>query len=158
MAHPFQRKQLATRVLAWVLVTLLFSIAVLAAIYRIWPRRWKRDQGGHPKSALLGSHRSFRLASRILRCTMILHRQRRISHNGLWAVLSGTRSLERLGAWLALGHRRKSRQVEQDFETELISGSRSVRCVARTSLDRAIQPHLRGSFLLLRMSCNKAWE
>ena len=34
MAHRFQRKQLATRVLALVLVTLLFSIAILAAIYK----------------------------------------------------------------------------------------------------------------------------
>jgi hypothetical protein len=48
-----------------------------------------------------------RLASRILRCAMMLHRTHRISHGGLLAILSGTRVLERLGAWLALGHRRK---------------------------------------------------
>jgi putative Mg2+ transporter-C (MgtC) family protein len=46
---------------------------------------------------------------------MSLHKQRMISHNGLRAVLSGTRWLERFGAWLALGHRRKLQQVEQDF-------------------------------------------
>jgi hypothetical protein len=49
----------------------------------------------------------FRLASMMLRCAAILHRQRKISHVGLRTVLSGTRWLERLGAWLALGHRRK---------------------------------------------------
>ena len=34
MPHRFQRKQLATRVLALVLVTSLFCIAIFAAIYR----------------------------------------------------------------------------------------------------------------------------
>jgi hypothetical protein len=57
----------------------------------------------------------FRLASSILRYAMILHRQRRISHIGLRTVLSGTRLLERFGALLALGHRRKRRRGEQDF-------------------------------------------
>ena len=100
----------------------------------------------------------FRLASRILRYAMTFHRQRRISHSSLRTVLSGMRLLERFGALLALGRRRKSQQVAQDFETELMFGSRSLRCVARTSLDHAIQAHLRGSLLLLRMSCNKTWE
>jgi hypothetical protein len=62
----------------------------------------------------------FRLASRILRCAMIMHLQRRISHSGLRTVLSGTRLLERFGAWLALDHRRKRQQVEQDFHDERI--------------------------------------
>src|SRR6202166_158993 len=52
----------------------------------------------------------FRLASSILRCAMILHRQHRISHRGLRTVLSGTRLLERVGASLALGRRRRKRQ------------------------------------------------
>jgi hypothetical protein len=34
MPHRFQRKQLATRVLALVLVTSLFCIAIFAAIYQ----------------------------------------------------------------------------------------------------------------------------
>jgi hypothetical protein len=34
MPHRFQRRPLAVRVLAWSLVTLLFGIAVLAAIYQ----------------------------------------------------------------------------------------------------------------------------
>jgi hypothetical protein len=100
----------------------------------------------------------FRLASRILRYAMTLHWQRRTSHSGLRTVLSGTRLLERFGALLALGRRRNSQQVEQDFSTALIFGFRTVSCVARTSLDDAIQQHRRGSFLQLRMSCNTAWE
>jgi hypothetical protein len=52
----------------------------------------------------------FRLASRILRYTMMLHRQHRISHSSLRSVLSGTRWLEQLGAWVALGRRRQKRQ------------------------------------------------
>src|ERR1700682_1781506 len=48
----------------------------------------------------------FRLASSILRCAMILHRQDRISHRGLRTVLSATRLLERGGA------RRKRREFE----------------------------------------------
>jgi hypothetical protein len=62
----------------------------------------------------------FRLASRILRYVTILHRQRRISHNGLRTVLTGTRSLERLGALLALGHRRKRQNGEQDLHSDHI--------------------------------------
>lgn len=56
----------------------------------------------------------FRLASRSLRCARWLHRQRRISHRSLLVLLSGTRLLERLGAWLGVGHRRKHNQVGQD--------------------------------------------
>jgi hypothetical protein len=63
----------------------------------------------------------FRLASSILRCAMILHRQRRISRRGLQNVLSATRMLERLGALLALGRRwRKRQEVEKDFHCERI--------------------------------------
>jgi hypothetical protein len=63
----------------------------------------------------------FRLASCILRCAMILHRQRRISHRGLRTVLSGTRLLERSGAFLALGRRwRKRQEVEKEFRSERI--------------------------------------
>jgi hypothetical protein len=52
---------------------------------------------------------------------MILHRQRRISRRGLQNALSATRSLERLGALLALGRRRRKRQeVEKDFHCERI--------------------------------------
>jgi len=47
------------------------------------------------------------LANRSLRCAMTLHRQRRLSHRSLHAILSGTRCLEQLGAWLAIGRRRK---------------------------------------------------
>src|SRR6202035_3752648 len=54
----------------------------------------------------------FRLAGRFLRCAMILHRQHRISHSGLRTVLSGTRWLERLGAFLALGRGRTTRNRE----------------------------------------------
>src|ERR1700687_1737711 len=58
----------------------------------------------------------FGLASSILRCAMILHRQRKISRSGLLTVLSGTRLLERLGALLALGRRRRKHQeVEKEF-------------------------------------------
>src|ERR1700724_1577583 len=57
----------------------------------------------------------FRLASSILRCAMILHRQRRISRRGLQNVLSATRLLQRAGALMALGRRRRKRQeVEKD--------------------------------------------
>jgi hypothetical protein len=63
----------------------------------------------------------FRLASSILRCAMILHRQRRISRRGLQTVLSATRLLERVGAMLALGRRwRKREEVEKDFHGERI--------------------------------------
>src|SRR5216684_3289097 len=62
----------------------------------------------------------FRLASSILRCAMILHRRRRISHRGLRTVLSGTRLLERVGALLALGRRRKRQELEKDFHCERI--------------------------------------
>jgi hypothetical protein len=63
----------------------------------------------------------FRLASSILRCAMILHRQRRISRRGLQNPLSTTRMLERLGALLALGRRwRKRQEVEKDFHCERI--------------------------------------
>jgi hypothetical protein len=57
---------------------------------------------------------TFRLASRLLRRATLLHRQRRISHNCLRTVLSGTRLLERLGALLALGRRR----IVQDIQSE----------------------------------------
>jgi hypothetical protein len=47
---------------------------------------------------------------------MMLHRQRKISRSGLLTVLSGTRLLERLGALLALGRRRRKHQeVEKEF-------------------------------------------
>src|ERR1700680_3744603 len=63
----------------------------------------------------------FRLASSILRCAMILHRQRRISRRGLRTVLSGTRLLERVGALLALGRRwRRRQELEKDFHCERI--------------------------------------
>jgi len=63
----------------------------------------------------------FRLASSILRCAMILHRQRRISRRGLQNALSATRLLERAGALLALGRRRRKHQeVEKDFHCERI--------------------------------------
>src|ERR1700730_6515614 len=58
----------------------------------------------------------FRLANSILRCAMMLPRQRKISRRGLLTVLSGTRLLERLGALLALGRRRRKRQeVEKEI-------------------------------------------
>ena len=40
------------------------------------------------------------------------------------------------------------------FESRTIS----LRCVARTSLDDAIQQRLRAAILQLRMSCNTAWR
>jgi hypothetical protein len=52
---------------------------------------------------------------------MILHRQRRISRRGLQTVLSATRLLERVGASLALGRRRRKHQeVEKDIHCERI--------------------------------------
>ena len=63
----------------------------------------------------------FRLASRILRYAMMLHRQRRISRSDLRTVLSATRVLERAGALLALGRRwRKRQEFEKDFHSERI--------------------------------------
>jgi hypothetical protein len=62
----------------------------------------------------------FRLASGILRYAMMLHRQGRISHQGLRTVLSGTQWLERLGAFLALGHRRKSQKSGKGLHNERI--------------------------------------
>ena len=63
----------------------------------------------------------FRLASSVLRYAMMLHRQRRISPSDLRTVLSATRLLERAGALLALGHRRRKHQeVEKDFHCERI--------------------------------------
>jgi len=50
---------------------------------------------------------------------MIQHRQRRISRRSLQIVLSATRLLERLGAFLALGRRRRKHQeVEKEFHSE----------------------------------------
>ncbi|WP_143039771.1 MULTISPECIES: hypothetical protein [Bradyrhizobium] len=72
----------------------------------------------------------FRIASLILRCAMNLHQQRRISHNGLRTVLSGTRVLERFGAWLVLDRRRKRQQDEQDFHSER-HGGLSTHCKSR---------------------------
>src|ERR1700682_2812999 len=58
----------------------------------------------------------FRLASSILRCAMILHRQHRISRSDLRTVLSATRLLQRFGALLALGRRwRKRQEIEKEF-------------------------------------------
>jgi hypothetical protein len=48
-----------------------------------------------------------------LRHATVLHRQRRISHNRLRTVLSGT-VLERFGAWLALGRRRKDQDIQSE--------------------------------------------
>lgn len=79
-----------------------------------------RIRGAIENARRWGAIGLFRLASRILRYAMITYRQRRISHNGLRIVLSGTRLLERFGAWLALGHRRKRQQVEKDFHGERI--------------------------------------
>jgi hypothetical protein len=67
-----------------------------------------------------GAVGAFRLASRILRWAMSQHRQGKISHEGLRTVLSGTRWLERFGAWLALGRRRKRQQVEKELHHERI--------------------------------------
>jgi hypothetical protein len=48
---------------------------------------------------------------------MTLHLQRKISPRGLRTVLSATRLLERLGAFLALGRRwRKHQEVEKDCQ------------------------------------------
>src|ERR1700731_1918026 len=92
---------------------------------RRWPRPAShfptRDGWGLIRAPIANARRwgaigVFRLASSILRCAMILHRQRRISRRGLQTVLSATRWLERLGAWLALGRRwRKRREVERIF-------------------------------------------
>jgi hypothetical protein len=62
----------------------------------------------------------FRLASRILRYAIMLHRQRRISRQSLRSLLSGTRWLERLGAFLALGRRRKSQKSGKGMHNERI--------------------------------------
>jgi hypothetical protein len=63
----------------------------------------------------------FRLANRMLRCAMMLHRQRKISRRGLLTVLSGTRWLERAGASLALGRRwRQRHEVNKEFHCERI--------------------------------------
>jgi hypothetical protein len=67
-----------------------------------------------------GAVRIFRLASKILRWATILHRQHRISHIGLRTVLSGTRRLERLAAFLALGRRRIGQQAGKEFHSERI--------------------------------------
>jgi hypothetical protein len=61
-----------------------------------------------------GAVGSFRLASRILRRATLLHRQRRISHNGLRTVLSGTLLLERFGALLALSRRQKDQEIQSE--------------------------------------------
>jgi hypothetical protein len=78
------------------------------------------------RNAVAGARRwgaigAFRLASSILRCGMIQHRQRRISGRGLQIVLSATRLLERFGAFLALGRRwRKHQEVGKEFRRERI--------------------------------------
>jgi hypothetical protein len=52
---------------------------------------------------------------------MSLHLQRRISPRNLRTVLSATRLLERLGAFLALGRRwRRRQEVEKEFHYERI--------------------------------------
>jgi hypothetical protein len=52
---------------------------------------------------------------------MIQHRKRRISRRGLHFVLSATRLLERLGAFLALGRRwRKHQEAEKEIHRERI--------------------------------------
>jgi len=62
---------------------------------------------------------AFRLASSILRCAMNLHLQRKISPRSLRTVLSATRLLEQLGAFLALGRRwRKHQEAEKEFHCE----------------------------------------
>jgi hypothetical protein len=55
----------------------------------------------------------FRLASLILRYAMVLHRRREISLGGLRTAFSVTQLLERLGALLALGSRKRKRQEIQ---------------------------------------------
>src|ERR1700726_1372013 len=97
---------------------------------RRWPRPAShfptRDGWGLIRAPIENARRwgaigVFRLASRILRYAMILHRQRRISRRGLQTVLSATRLLERVGALLALGRRwRKHQEVEKDFHSEHI--------------------------------------
>jgi hypothetical protein len=77
------------------------------------------------KSASEGARRwaaamIFRLASLILRGAMKLHQRRRISHSGLRAVLSGTRGLEHLGGFLALGPRQKRQHAARDLDCERI--------------------------------------
>jgi hypothetical protein len=68
-----------------------------------------------------GAIGAFWLASSILRRGMIQHRQRRISRRGLQIVLSATRLLERLGAFLALGRRwRKHQEVKKEIHCERI--------------------------------------
>src|ERR1700736_1264805 len=95
-------------------------------------RRWPRPASDFPACDGWGVIRApianarrwgaigvFRLASSVLRCAMILHRQRRISRRGLQNALSATRLLERVGALLALGRRwRKRLEVEKDFHRE----------------------------------------
>jgi len=61
-----------------------------------------------------GAAGAFRLASRILRRATVLHQQRRISHNCLRTVLSGTLLLERFGALLALGRRQKDQDIQSE--------------------------------------------
>jgi hypothetical protein len=94
----------------------------------LWHRGLRRDLFGVAMTARMwaavenarrwGAAGVFRLASLLLRHAMFLHRQRRISHNSLRTVLSGTRSLERFGALLALGRRRKSQEPEKDFHRD----------------------------------------
>jgi hypothetical protein len=72
-----------------------------------------------PRMALENGRRwgavgAFRLANKILRHATVLHRQRRISHNGLRTVLSGTLLLERFGALLALGRRQKDQDIQSE--------------------------------------------
>src|ERR1700730_11514463 len=97
-------------------------------------RRWARPASHFPtrdgwgliRAPIVNARRwgaigIFRLASSILRCAMILHRQRRISRRGLQNALSATRLLEQLGALLALGRRwRRQHEVEKDFHCERI--------------------------------------
>src|ERR1700675_4349632 len=67
-----------------------------------------------------GAIGAYRLEIRILRWARILHRQRRMSHNSLRTVLSATRLLQRFGAFLALGDRRKRKAGEKDFHHDRI--------------------------------------
>lgn len=62
----------------------------------------------------------FRLASLILRCATLLYHQRRISHGSLRTILSGMRVLERFGALLALGNRKKREQTIRDFRSDRV--------------------------------------
>jgi hypothetical protein len=78
--------------------------------------------GGHVTRAALENARrwgavavgAFRPASKLLRRATLLHRQHRISHNGLRTVLSGTRLLERFGAVLALRRQRKDQDIQSE--------------------------------------------